>query len=422
MLTSKGGEFMDRNSLSVAELTDYILGQMESSGFMESTRGFYVTLFRKLCRMAEERGDSHYTLELGQAFISDDSHIIPENTERYHHERTVAFIRCIKFVESYIRDGLVDFSPALHSASFPITSDILRTDFSRYVDELEARKLKPNTIDGYRRFTYYFVEYLENKGYHKLSDIVCGDVVSFIAVVCSEKYQTTSLGAHMPGLKIFLRMHQYTEQFLCEIPEHLPKKRDILKVYSDDEYNRIIDRISESSEISFRNRAITLLALNTGLRAVDICAIRIADIDWERDCIHIVQQKTGRRHDIPLTEAIGNALVDYLLNERPQSDSDMVFLRAQAPYTPLMSHAGIRGILFNVINDSDIEAKGRIYGTRITRHSVASRMLRKGIPLPVISEMLGHGSKDSVMIYLTTDDAKLAECTLPLPKGGARHD
>ena len=115
-------------------------------------------------------------------------------------------------------------------------------------------------------------------------------------------------------------------------------------------------------------------------------------------------------------------MVDYLLNERPQSDYDMVFLRAQAPYTPLMSHAGIRGILFNVVNDSDIETKGRIYGTRITRHSTASRMLRKGIPLPVISEMLGHGSKDSVMIYITTDDAKLAECTLPLPKGGDHHD
>lgn len=67
----EGGEFMDRNSLSVAKLTDNILGQMESSGFMESTRGFYVTLFRKLCRMAEERGDTHYTFELGQSFISD---------------------------------------------------------------------------------------------------------------------------------------------------------------------------------------------------------------------------------------------------------------------------------------------------------------------------------------------------------------
>ena len=413
----EGGEFMDRNSLSVTELTDNILVQMESSGFMETTRGFYKTLFRKLSRMAEERGDTHYTIELGQAFINDDSHLIAENTKRYHHERTVAYIRCIRFVESYIRNGIVDFSPALHSASFPITSLALREHFTRFLDELKARNLKPNTIDGYRRFIYYFIEFLENKGYQQVSDIVCGDVVSFLMLICTEKYQTTSLGSHMPSLKIFLGMHQHTKQFLCEIPEHLPQKHDILQVYSDEEYNRIIDRISDSDDISLRNKAITLLALNTGLRAIDICAIRLRDIDWEHNCISIVQQKTERRHNIPLTEAIGNALVDYLLNERPQSDSDIVFLRAQAPYAPLMSHTGIRRILFNVVNDADIEAKGRVYGTRITRHSAASRMLRKGIPLPVISEMLGHGSKDSVMIYITTDDAKLAECTLPLPKG-----
>ena len=86
-----------------------------------------------------------------------------------------------------------------------------------------------------------------------------------------------------------------------------------------------------------------------------------------------------------------------------------------------MSHTGIRNILFNVVNDSDVEANGRSYGTRITRHSVASRMLRNGVPFPVISEALGHGDKNSVMIYITTDDVKLAGCTLPLPRGGVYH-
>jgi len=412
---------MSRNSLSVTELAAIILEQMKASGFMESTRGNYEKLFNKLSRMSEERGDPCYTFELGRAFINDDTHITPKNTERYHHERTVAYVRCIKFIESYIRDGIVDFLPTLNSAAFPIKSEALQEVFSSYLDELKTRKLSPNTVDGYQRFTYYFIEYLENKGYKCITDMSAGDVVSFIAVICSEKYQVTSLGAHMPGLKILLGMNDATESFLCEIPERLPKKRDILKVYSDEEYDRIIDRLSESENISFRNKAITILALNTGLRAVDICAIRLGDIDWEHNSIHIIQQKTGRSHDIPLTEAIGNALADYLLNERPESDSDFVFLRSQAPFAPLMSHAGIRSILFNVVNDSDIDVNGRIYGTRITRHSAASRMLRKGIPLPVISEMLGHGNKDSVMIYITTDEAKLAECTLPLPKGGGVH-
>ena len=413
---------MDRSTLKLNELTDAILSQMDASGFMESTRGFYRTLFHRLCRMAKERGDKYYTVELGQAFISDQSHVIPENTERYHRERTVAYKRCIKLIESYLATGVVDWTPALHCASFPIESDALQSSFNRFLSELTDRGLKPNTIDGYRRFTYYFVEYLEGKGYKSLADIKNGDIVAFVSVISCERYQATSLGAHMPGLKLFISMFNETEPFLNEIPEHLPKKRDILKVYSDDEYARIIAYLDEADDLSFRNKAITMLAMNTGLRAVDICALRLQDIDWEHNIIHIVQQKTGRSHDIPLTEAIGNALVDYLLNERPPSNLDYVFLRSVAPHGPLMSHAGIRNVLFNVVNDSDIEAKGRIYGTRITRHSTASRMLRNGVPLPVISEALGHGNKNSVMIYITTDDARLAECTLPLPRGGVCHE
>lgn len=412
---------MDRNTLNLTELTDAILLQMSESGFMESTKGFYITLFRRLCRMAEERGDEYYTADLGQAFINDQSHVIPENTERYHHERTVAYKRCIKLVESFLATGIVDWTPSLHCASFPISSADFRSCFQRFLSEMAARELKTNTIDGYRRFVYYFIEYLEGKGYRSLSELKHGDIVAFISVICSERYQATSLGAHMPGLKLFLSLFHETEQYLPEIPERLPKKRDILQVYSDDEYKRIISHLEEADDISLRNKAIIILAMNTGLRAVDICGMKLRDIDWEHDMIHIMQQKTGKAQDIPLTESIGNALVDYLLNERPASELDIVFLRSVAPFGPLMSHAGIRNILFHVVNDSDIEPKGRIYGTRITRHSMASRMLRNGIPLPVISEALGHSNRNSSMIYITTDDAKLAECTLPLP-GGERHE
>lgn len=145
---------------------------------------------------------------------------------------------------------------------------------------MHERELKPNTIDGYRRFTYYFLEYLDNKKY-------------------------------------------------------------------------------------------------TGLRAVDICGLKLSDIDWTHDCIKIIQAKTKRPINIPLSESIGNALIEYLLNERPRSDSDYVFLKSQAPFSPFISHSGIRNVLFNVVNDADIESKGRCYGTRISRHSTASRMLKK---------------------------------------------
>ena len=68
---------MKRNTLSLVELSDEILEQMKASGFSETTRGIYKTIFHKLSRIAAERGDERYSKELGKAFVQDDSHIIP---------------------------------------------------------------------------------------------------------------------------------------------------------------------------------------------------------------------------------------------------------------------------------------------------------------------------------------------------------
>jgi len=215
-------------------------------------------------------------------------------------------------------------------------------------------------------------------------------------------------------------MQKDTVCFINELPEHLPKKRDILEVYSDEEYDKIHNFL-ENEDCSLRNKAISLIAFETGLRVVDICNLTLKNIDWDQDCFHIIQEKTGRMLLLPLSKSVGNALIEYLLSERPQSNSEYVFLCDNAPFSPIRSHTGCRKILEHIVSDAGIEKNGRISGTRITRHSTASRMLRHGVPLSVISETLGHGNPNSVMIYLTTDDVTLAVCTLPLPREEAGH-
>ncbi len=408
--------------IEITELKKLILKELELAGFKKNTRGFYEVLLNRLRRLSVDEGVKYYTEELGQKFITDDSHINHDNTERYYHDRTLSYIRTIKFIESYLKYGYVEYGPAHNYAMFPLKSSEMRSIFDKYDQELSNRRLKQNTIEGYRRFVFYFLDFLENKGYISVLEMTNGDVIAFITLICSERYQPTSLGAHIAGLKILLLMQCETQKYLNELPKHLPKKREILQIYSEEEYNQIMDYIGTSENISLRNRALTIIALDTGLRAVDICNLKLSDIDWEHNFIHITQEKTKRSLYIPLSENIGNAIVDYLLNERPVSNSDFAFLKSVAPFKPLMSHSGIRKILFNVVNDTDIKSNGRTYGTRITRHSTASRMLKKGIPLSVISEALGHGNPNSVLIYLTTDNAKLAECTLPLPKGGELNE
>jgi site-specific recombinase XerD len=401
-----------KQNMTIRKLTEIILKEMGKALFSAETIKGYARIFKRLEKLAKKRKDVYYTSELGRSFIDDSSYT---KSEDYCRTRYCLHNRCIQFIESYIADGKVNWVPQRALPEYRLKSRELLDVQICFENLMVSSGLKANTVDGYRRFVHYFLMYLENKGYRSITELKGGDIVTFIALVCKEHYQPTSLGAHLPGLKMFLKIHKSTAKFEAELPEHLPKKRDIIEVYSDEEHDKILKHL-ESDNISFRNKAICLIALETGLRAVDICNLRLMNIDWGHNCIHIVQEKTGKPINIPLNASIGNALTDYLLSERPVSDSEHIFLTSHAPHTPMKAHSGCRKVLLNIISDAGIEANGRISGTRITRHSTASRMLRRGIPLPVISEALGHGNPNSVMVYLSTENAKLAECTLSLPE------
>ena len=124
-LTSKEVNAMTKNQ-TLKEIIDTIIEQMRSAGFSGGTCKRYQTVFNRLKRLAERKEELYYTNELGEIFISDDAHMIKENTERYHHDRTMMYIRCIRLIETYIKDGKADFTPALATAEFPLESAELR--------------------------------------------------------------------------------------------------------------------------------------------------------------------------------------------------------------------------------------------------------------------------------------------------------
>jgi len=105
----------------------------------------------------------------------------------------------------------------------------------------------------------------------------------------------------------------------------------ILPVLCDDD-ERLVLRAWLSEAVSSRNAAITLLALTTGLRACDIVGLRLAGINWRARTAEIVQQKTHNPLTVPFTDLMVTRLADYVLDDRPDSPDDHVFLRSVAPH------------------------------------------------------------------------------------------
>ena len=399
---------------TLEELIEKVIQQLEDAGFDTGTIRNYKLFYKRLIKLAVSLNKTHFDDELADLFIKDNAYV---KDGGYNHTRFLYHSRCIRFIESLLSSGEVDWSIYHSLPARELSSDDFVSHLHIYDDSLKNDGLKTNTINGYHRFVLYFLSYLEDKGYHQFSEIKKGDVSLFIVLVCQEHYAPTSLGAHLPGLKRFLELFPETKPFTIEIPERVRRKQDITPSYTDDELERIEDFLLEN-KLSARDRAIALIAFKTGLRAVDICGLQLDSIDWKHDTISINQEKTGKPLALPLFPSLGNALMEYLLDERPQSESTYVFLSKVAPFHPLVDHSSIYNVLRKVLVEADVAPQGRISGTRMSRHSYASQLLRRGIPLTVISEALGHSNPNSTMRYISTDDKVLSTLTLPLPKGG----
>lgn len=149
--------------------------------------------------------------------------------------------------------------------------------------------------------------------------------------------------------------------------------------------------------------------------------MRLKDIDWEKNCISIIQNKTKKTLTLPLRASYGNNIADYILNERPQSASDYVFLKTFAPFGRLDA-----GSVYEALKKLEelvgIKKEERPVGSRMTRHHAASSILRASIPMSDISATLGHRDPNIVSVYLSTDAMSLAACTLPAVRKGGIPD
>ncbi len=157
--------------------------------------------------------------------------------------------------------------------------------------------------------------------------------------------------------------------------------------------------------------------METGLRRTDVCSLKLGNIDWDKDSISIIQDKTEKALTLLLRASYGNAIYDYILTECPKDESKYVFLRSLAPYHPLRPGA-IYSILKHVETLEGIKKDGRVTGSRMTRHNAASAMIRAGVPMYDISAALWHSDPNIVSVYLSTDAKSLSACTLHLPPVG----
>jgi site-specific recombinase XerD len=386
-----------------------VLEALGKAGYCQSTVHSFKKVYERLLKSAALMGTDTLSHELVEHFVNDSAHT---RTGQYCHSRKRLHTSCIRKLREYEERGYVGWQPSKDSkVDKPATIKFqgLHTHFLAF---LQAEKKSKNTIESYRNITCKFLSFIEELGYTDLKDVPLESIYKFFNKLRGT-WEAGSLRTAASGLRSFLRFTEDGNRLVEAVPDKLLRKRTIIPVLTQEEEQAIWD-VLQTDAVSSRDKAIMVLALITGIRAVDILNLRLKDIDWRGDVINIIQKKTNEPLVLPLLPVIGNALVRYITNDRPKSDSPYIFMSLNAPYQPLREHSSCYAIVRKIFTCAGVRVNNELKGTRLLRHHVASKMLRKGVAVQTISSTLGQVNPNSADVYLTTDEEKMRDCALTL--------
>jgi integrase len=315
-------------------------------------------------------------------------------------------------LDSYLLSGSVDHSmmPRGGGKAAPRSEELCRL-LAGWSVEMGQRGLALNTRNSYDREARGFLVYLEGEGVTSLREAGGASVLGFLESLRG-RWAASSMWAAVINLRAFLKF--LGRQDLQEALDlaNAERHHGIIPTLDDDDEQAVLQACT-GGLVPARDAAITLLALVTGVRACDMIALRLGDINWRESTIGIVQQKTGNPLTLPLLPAIAERLAEYVLTKRPDVGNDHVFLRSLAPHAEFSEHSSIYDVTRRTF--SAVGTDRAKVGTRLLRHNAATRLLRAGTPLPTISAVLGHSSPESTNAYLATDTEHVRACVLPLP-------
>lgn len=179
-----------------------------------------------------------------------------------------------------------------------------------------------------------------------------------------------------------------------------------------DEITRLLHSCDRRTSLGRRNYAMIVLLLRLGLRAGEVAAIRLDDIDWRRGEI-LIRGKGPKEERLPLPFDVGEAVVAYLRVGRPRVACRSLFLTRRAP---------LRGVSSSAVSNA-VASVGQRAGLTVRahclRHTAASEMLRRGASLPEVAQVLRHSRLKTTAIYAKVDHVALRELARPWPGGEA---
>jgi integrase/recombinase XerD len=308
-------------------------------------------------------------------------------------------------------------SPIPRSAPESMLDEILR-GYDEWMREIRGLRLctRENRIAEALRFMKSLR--IEDRAAWS-DDVTISSIDAYVASRTVSRRTRGSLKLATVDLRSFLRYLKISEWIKNDLSGEILvpkcyKLEDLPQELRAEHVDKVLEATrADHSAIGRRDYAILTLLATYGLRAGEVIGLRLEDIDWKNDILRVRRGKSGAFVELPLLPDPGNAILTYLRHGRPKTGARQVFVRTVAPYTGL---AGLTTQIRERLAVVGAISPGR-RGPHAFRHARAASLLRRGVTIKEIGDVLGHRSTESTAAYLRLAMDDLRTVALDMPVG-----
>jgi integrase/recombinase XerD len=319
---------------------------------------------------------------------------------------------CIRKMQIYIKNGTLDVPKGICREEFAGRYTAL---FNEYLDSMDETH-RTNTITARHYYLHVFSDFLEEHEVN-LDSISTEELEKFFTEIDKP---LASTHAFRKNVKAFLRWLYDTGRTVRDLSlnvlnDNYSTKDRCPTIVNLEDVKKALSLMDTTKPTNMRDYGILLVETDLGLRPSDVVNLKCSDINWEENKITLRQVKTGILLEQPLTAAVGNAIIRYLMNGRPKTDIDNVFVTHSPIPGKKLSRGRISEIIRKHLGGCRILCGDKRIGARPLRSTLASSVLQNGGVLSDVSSVLGHSSVETAKHYIGVDFDNLKKCALPIP-------
>jgi len=400
--------------IAVADLiskTEQILLQMRYS---KVSMTFYRRIFKKIAAFFAAHGETYFSEDVAMEWLDSECDFFNKEKRKELSEYEVYFLRAVKTLGSVAKDEKI---PTQYVRKIPeFTEETVMDILNRLSEFSKSHGYAKSTQSLHRTTATALFRFMLERNLYP------GDATPIILskfIRTYDGYTKKTMESKLYALR-FVTQFLYDEKIADQNCSSLlpkasaPRHTSLPSVWSREDVEKLLSAVDKRNPLGKRDYAILLLAFRLGIRGCDIKRLKIGNFDFKgRKELQYIQSKTGNPVVLPLLPDVGWAVLDYLKDGRPHSDSPYIFVAHVAPYDQLAEDNHMHNVVVKYARRAGITLRAeQKYGIHSLRHTLATSLLEHRTDVKDISQILGHEKPDTTNIYLKKDAEHLRECAL----------